>query len=95
MRRMPARLSPSTISVAPPMTRRVGQHVDQALREVRGGHAEEREDGGEAGHEREGVAHRQPAARDRGLGLSAGDRDRAQLPEIRGHERRGRTATGS
>ncbi len=64
------------------------QDVDEALGEVGGGHAEQREHRCETGDEGEGVTHRQPAVRPfRVRDTTAGDRDRAQLAQIRGHER--------
>jgi hypothetical protein len=63
------------------------QQIDQAGGEVRGGDAEHREDNGEAGDEGDGVTDGEPSVRAGGIGAGAGDRDRAELAQVGGHER--------
>ena len=60
--------------------------VDQRTGDERGGDAEDREDGPEAGHVRECVPHREPARGCRARSR-ARDRDRRQLTKVGGHQR--------
>ena len=85
MCRIPARLSPRTMRVAPPTTRRTRQDIDQALSKVRRGQPEQREDRREPDDECDRVTHGEPSARPGQP--AARDGDRTQLSEVRRDER--------